>query len=222
MTDLYWGLLVVLIAVTVAGLGRWCCQWLRTECAQCQLSDWVKPLRAAFWWLGVWFVASSAVLMAVELSTAERLVWLGWLALLGLLGLIDAQTGLLPNELTLVLLLSGLLWRATDPLLASWHVPEQPYLWGVLLGWGLPFGVNALHERWRACSAIGQGDAKLLAGVGAWLGVQALPLTWLVASLSVLVYTAGWWAVTRHWQSRVTFGPFLVMGASIAMLMSHV
>lgn len=222
MTDLYWGLLIVLLVVTVAGVGHWCCQRLLTECAQCHLSDWVKPLRAPFWWLGVWFVASSAVLMAVELSAAERLVWLGWLALLGLLGLIDAQTGLLPNELTLVLLLSGLLWRATDPLLSGWHVPEQAYLWGVLLGWGLPFGVNALHERWRACSAIGQGDAKLLAGVGAWLGVQALPLTWLVASLGVLVYTAGWWAVTRQWQSRVTFGPFLVMGASIAMLMSHV
>ncbi|MCD8537167.1 MAG: prepilin peptidase [Burkholderiaceae bacterium] len=174
----------------------------------------------AAWWFVLWFGASVVGLMVLFAGHFLILtIWMAWLAILGLLGLIDARTGLLPNELTLLLMLSGLVWRAG--MMGSWLPPEQ-YAWGMLLGWALPFALNVLHERLRGTLAIGEGDAKLLAGIGAWLGAHDLALVWIVAGVAVLVYTVlvKVFGVIRR--PYVTFGPFLAMGASVAMLLNHV
>ena len=217
--DLAWAVLGVAVALVVLWASRWCCACLRQEIGQSFGPPEVEPLHGARVWFLIWFGVSAAALVVVlPLPEGVRFVWLLWLALLGLLGLIDAQMGLLPNELTLLLLISGLLWQG--PALAHGLPPPQ-YVWGCLLGWALPFGTNALYQwRHQAC-AIGQGDAKLLAGLGAWLGVQALPLIWLVACAGVLVYTAAVWVLTRRRQSCVTFGPFLMIGATAAMILKY-
>lgn len=216
------GLLTVLVAALAVALAGWFYRHLRCPCPQCQTLGWSVLPMGALCWFYVWFGISSLMLSGLEIGLGERLLWLVWLGLLGAAALVDARTRLLPNELTLAVLLLGLVWRSLDAGLASVHLPQANYVWGVLLGWGVPYCLNAMHERWRGHTAIGQGDAKLLAGLGAWLGMDALPVIWLVASGCVLVYTGSWWMVTRQWCSQVPFGPFLVMGASIAMLMSHV
>lgn len=217
-----WGVLILLAGWLTITVANWFCRYLRCPCAQCQSLDLALRPRGAICWFCVWFGTAALALFWIDMGVGERLVWLAWLAVLGLAAMVDARTSLLPNELNLLVLLSGLVWRSLDPSSGDFQLPEPAYLWGVLLGWGIPYGFNAWHERWRGFSAIGQGDAKLLAGLGAWLGMQALPLIWVVASVSVLVYTGSWWMFTRRWQSQVKFGPFLVMGASTAMLISHV
>lgn len=220
--NLSFGLLAVLMAILTVALAGWFCKYLRCPCPQCQALDGLMPSRGTLYWFFMWFGLTSVVLSGLDIGMGERLLWLAWLSVLGAAALVDARTRLLPNELTLAILLLGLAWRSLDAGTASLHLPQANYVWGVLLGWGVPYVLNALHERWRQVTAIGQGDAKLLAGLGAWLGVQALPTIWVVASACVLVYTGGWWMVTRQWCSQVPFGPFLVMGASTAMLISHV
>lgn len=188
-------------------------------CAYGGLSK-VPRMRWAMPCFVVWFVSTTVALMLLLQDCPVTLVfWLAWLANLGLLGLIDARTGLLPNGLTLWMMLSGLAWQAGST--EGW-LPPQNHLWGCVLGWAVPYGLNVAHERWRGTLALGEGDAKLMAGIGAWLGLDALPLVWLLACLAVLVYTAAEWAVERRRPLYVVFGPFLAFGASATMFMNHV
>ncbi len=180
----------------------------------------MPTMRWASGWFVLWFVgAAMGLLVLLHDSPLNLAIWLGWFANLGLLGLIDARTGLLPNELTLAMMLSGLGFHAW---LAQTWLPPAAYLWGMCLGWAVPYTLNAMHRRLRSTMAIGEGDAKLLAGIGAWLGAQALPLTWVLACLGVLVYTACVWVVGQRRPTYVVFGPFLAMGASATLFMSYV
>jgi prepilin signal peptidase PulO-like enzyme (type II secretory pathway) len=228
-----WAVLAFAVIWASRGWSRHLHQTIDQDWMASQLTT-VHRIRCAEAWFTVWFFAVSAVLAVHSDTLVVYGVWQLWLALLGLLGLIDARTGLLPNPLTLLLMLSGLGWQA-------WHgdhgLPPVSFLWAMVLGWAVPFTVNALHERWRGTLAIGQGDAKLLAGLGVWLGLEGLPMVWVGASGAVLVYTAMHWAVT--WLrftpvmrqtgittavrvTRVTFGPFLVLGASAVMISNYV
>jgi len=134
---------------------------------------------------------------AIELAALAVCVWailadpraenlasdcvLGW----GLLALawIDAETFLLPDILTLPLLLLGLFEafaQAPDLLLGRAA--------GALAGWFGLAALAALYRRVRGRDGIGGGDPKLLGVAGAWLGWLALPWVLLVAALLGLAW----------------------------------
>ncbi len=174
--------------------------------------------RGAIAWFVLWFSPVAAWLIyRLIIGDAPAAGWLLLTVLLGLLALIDARTGLLPNELTLPLLLSGLGWQSW---LAGSLLPPAHCCWGVVFGWLFPSFLNAGLQRWRGVSAIGQGDSRLLAGMGGWLGVQWLPALWLMASLAMLFSLTIQWLLTRRWQSSVAMGPFLAAAGAVAMI-SH-
>lgn len=111
---------------------------------------------------------------------------------------LDAYCLWLPDALTLPLLWAGLLY-------ASLCVPvELPgHVWAAALGYGLLAGLNAIHLAWRGRHGLGGGDAKLLAALGAWLGLAALPWVITLAALGGLS-----WALCRR-QRVLAFGPWL-------------
>ena len=127
------------------------------------------------------------------------------------LSLIDLATLRLPDALTLPLIAAGIGFAA----LFKWDGAS----WGDLrwriaaaaLGYGLLFGVAWFYHRWRGRHGLGLGDAKLLAAAGAWLGLEGLAPTLLVASLSglaaALISHAAGRPITAV--TRVPFGPFL-------------
>ena len=112
-------------------------------------------------------------------SEAARL-WagcaLGWALLT--LAWIDWEHLWLPDVLTLPLVPLGL-WTTwlLEPRLLAEHAAAAAL--GYLAFRGLATAYRAL----RGCEGLGQGDAKLLAVAGAWLGLEALPLVVLMASL---------------------------------------
>lgn len=99
------------------------------------------------------------------------------LALLALAATIDLRSRRIPNWLTLMLALTGLMQSLTP-------VANTPFLsavGGLTIGFALAFALFAL-------GALGGGDVKLLAGCGAWLGpVMTFKLFCAAAVVGMLI-----------------------------------
>jgi leader peptidase (prepilin peptidase)/N-methyltransferase len=121
-----------------------------------------------------------------------------------LLGLIftDAETKLLPDRLTLPGLVVGVLFSLFVPVndLASQFLPgvvNLPFgsdvtarlmsaldaLLGAAVGAAFIYGAGAIYLRWRGMEGMGFGDVKLMAMVGAFLGIKLTVFTVFTASL---------------------------------------
>jgi len=122
-----------------------------------------------------------------------------------LLGLIftDAETKLLPDKLTLPGLALGLIFSLLVPVndLASQFLPGMvnlPFsgdismrllslldsLLGAALGASFIYGAGAAYLQWRGTEGMGFGDVKLMAMVGAFLGMKLTIFTIFTASLA--------------------------------------
>ncbi|WP_192458758.1 prepilin peptidase [Musicola keenii] len=150
------------------------------------------------------------------------MVWPPGLALFGALlllcvltvaAVIDARTQLLPDVVTLPLLWCGLLFNLVDT-----FVPLDEAVIGAVAGylslWLVYWGFRLLSGR----EALGYGDFKLLAALGAWLGWQSLPNLVLVASLTGLLLTLCWRGIRRaNLQQPLAFGPWLAVGGGVVL-----
>lgn len=104
--------------------------------------------------------------------------------------------------------------------LVAWIHPDldiKSALIGVALGGGFLYGIAWLYWIIRKEYGMGFGDVKLLAGIGGWLGYQAIFPTLFVGSIvgsiiGVVVLILG---RKFSWQARIPFGPFLATGAVI-------
>jgi len=138
-----------------------------------------------------------------------------------LLGLIftDAESKLLPDKLTLPGLALGLIFSLIIPVndLASQFLPgvvDLPVpgeisgrilslldsLLGAGVGAAFIYGAGALYLRWRGAEGMGFGDVKLMAMVGAFLGVKLTVLTIFTASLAGSIF--GISTVLLVWMKR--------------------
>jgi leader peptidase (prepilin peptidase)/N-methyltransferase len=126
-----------------------------------------------------------------------------------LLGLIftDAETKLLPDKLTMPGLVVGIAFSVLVPVndLVSQFLPgvvNLPFsgdisarllslldsLLGAGVGASFIYGAGAIYLRWRGTEGMGFGDVKLMAMVGAFLGVKLTVLTIFTASLAGSVF----------------------------------
>lgn len=154
---------------------------------------------------------------AAAAGTAGPNLWAGCLLGWTLLALawIDWEEGVLPDALTLPLVVAGLV-------LAWWLVPWSltDRAIGAIAGYLGFRAVAALYRALRKREGLGQGDAKLLAASGAWLGWQALGHVVLLAALLGL----GFALVTRirgeplDEATALPFGPALAIATFILWL----
>ena len=91
----------------------------------------------------------------------------------------DLRLFKIPNVLTLPLLLTGLLYH--------WMVAGVDGLSNSVLGGLFGFGILFIFY---LLGGIGGGDVKLMAGVGAWLGMPFVVLVLVVASVAAGIYAA--------------------------------
>ena len=130
-------------------------------------------------------VLASAVLAPSVAQTAAGCC-LG--AILIPLATMDLRHRILPDPLTAALFASGVLAAALlpPPGMAAAAV-------GAAAGSGIFLALRSAWLRWRRIEALGLGDVKLMAGLGAWFGPAWLPLLVLVAAgagLSAAVFHA--------------------------------
>ena len=138
---------------------------------------------------------------------------LGWCLLV--LTVIDLQHFILPDEISLTLVPGGLLVAyAIDPVLLG------PHSLGALAGFSVFAATRWLYARLRGRAGLGLGDAKLLAGAGAWLSWQSLPSVVLIAALTGLALVALRRAAGRRISAteRLPFGPCICIAIWLVWL----
>ncbi|SQI42486.1 Leader peptidase pppA [Leminorella richardii] len=131
-----------------------------------------------------------------------------------LLALIDAKHCLLPDIVTLPLLVSGLICAYLDLSPQSFSEAIGGTLFGSALLW-LP---ERLFWYLRREHGLGQGDIKLMAAAGAWLGAHILPLVLLVACLTGMIFFILQRVALRNINRHIPFGPFITFSMWLALL----
>jgi leader peptidase (prepilin peptidase) / N-methyltransferase len=127
---------------------------------------------------------------------------------------IDARTTLLPDQLTLPLLWSGLALNYFG-VFTDLESAVIGAIAGYLILWLVYHGFKLLTGK----EGMGYGDFKLLAALGAWLGWQALPLILLLASLvGAVVGIALILLRGRDRNVPIPFGPYLAAAGWIALI----
>lgn len=173
-----------------------------------------KPLSIGLQGLLAAIAAGIVCWTLVDMTTA---LWVVWGAGLLVLALIDARTGFLPDVLTLPLLGLGLLmqfWPATQT------VGIEASLVGMLIG-SLPLWLMATIYRWKTGKdGLGLGDVKLVAAMGAWSGPAAIPLAMIISATVGLIWGATMDSRKPWNRRRIAFGPFLVIGYAVSVLVS--
>jgi leader peptidase (prepilin peptidase)/N-methyltransferase len=145
------------------------------------------------------------------------------------LGMIDWEHFILPDRFTYPLLVFGFLlaalipehfglfhWQGTFPagrVGGVWHA-----LLGALIGgaglWLIGIAGKAVFKK----EAMGMGDVKMMAAVGAWQGWQVVLLS--IFSGAFLASLAGITLIVIKkvkWGSRIPFGPYLALGSLITL-----
>jgi leader peptidase (prepilin peptidase)/N-methyltransferase len=127
---------------------------------------------------------------------------------------IDADTKLLPDDLTLPLLWLGLLFN-----LRGTFVPLQEAVIGAAAGYLALWSVYWLFKLVTGKEGMGYGDFKLLAALGAWMGWTMLPLIILLSSLVGAVVGICLIGFTRRGRDNpIPFGPYLAAAGLIALV----
>jgi leader peptidase (prepilin peptidase)/N-methyltransferase len=183
---------------------------LRGRCRWCSA-------RISLHHLAVELACVAVAVWAVMDEPDTLLVWLdcalGWTLLT--LAWIDWEHMLLPDALTLPLILAGL--GATllrDPSAISEHAVAAA------VGY-LAFRIIEIgYRRLRGRDGLGQGDAKLLAAAGAWLGLAPLPTVVFIAAALGLAIAAGLRSAGQamHRATAIPLGPALCAAIWLAWL----
>ena len=157
------------------------------------------------------------------LSTALLLVYpWGWqLAamlvftwLLISMSVIDIDHQILPDTMTLSLLWLGLMVNSQ-----GLFTDLESAVYGAAAGYLALWSVFWIFKLVTGKEGMGYGDFKLLAALGAWLGVQSLPLIILLSSVvGAVVGIAGIIILGRDKNVPIPFGPYLAAAGWIAAL----
>ena len=161
-------------------------------------------------------------LAALAACIAVAMFGVSWLAaavmaylwVLLALASIDAEKGLLPDQLTLSLLWGGLLVNLAGGLTTLTNAVAGAAA-GYICLWCLYWAFKLATGK----EGMGYGDFKLLAAIGAWLGWQALPTVALLAAVGGLIFALGGILLQRQDRHQpMPFGPFLAAAGWLALL----
>lgn len=181
---------------------------LRGRCARCRAPFSARYCLVELACAIVWAVSGWRYGIA-----AEAVIYGVGLAALLALALIDWDTQLLPDALTQPLLWSGLivsLWGG--------QVPPEDALMGAVLGFGVMGLISVTFRALTGEQGMGQGDIKLMAALGAWLGWVPMPgVLTLGALASVLVGVLRLRRLGLAWNTPQPFGPYLIAAGAACL-----
>jgi leader peptidase (prepilin peptidase)/N-methyltransferase len=183
--------------------------FLRGRCSSCKARiSWRYPLvefaTAGLFVITLWHFGPTPQGLCALLLTAVLVALTG----------IDADTQLLPDNITLPLLWVGLLanyFRLYTDLASS--------LLGAVFGYLILWSIYHLFRLLTGKEGMGYGDFKLLAALGAWMGWQFLPLMVLMSSVvGAILGLALMGAGKLQREKPMPFGPFIAAAGWITLI----
>jgi len=127
---------------------------------------------------------------------------------------IDIDHQILPDNITLPLMWAGLLIN-TSELFAT----PVDAVYGAAAGYLIFCSIAWIFKRLRQLDGLGQGDCKLLAACGAWMGWQLLPYIVLLSSLLGIILGSIYLLLSKkNLRAEIPFGPFIAIAAFTAIL----
>jgi leader peptidase (prepilin peptidase)/N-methyltransferase len=135
------------------------------------------------------------------------------------MSLIDADHFIIPDVISLPLIPLGIGTVGVLNLLSLESISVPSSIFGATIGAGVMLAIALLGRLLFGREAMGMGDVKLVAAIGAWQGVwPALPLTVFLGSLFGSVFGIGSTLVRGGKPPKLPFGPYLCAGAYGAWL----
>lgn len=188
--------------------------WLRGRCRACKAGFsprylLVEALTGALFGVTWWFtLGTGGMFEAFDVRLLRFVVSAAFVWVMVVVAFIDADHKLILNKVTMP---SIALFYAASLLFRPWWEG----LFGVVVGYGVPWLIGEVYLRIRKREGLGLGDGMLLAVVGALLGwrgvVVALFGGSVLGSIIGIVVLAR--ARKQIMQSELPFGPFLAAGA---------
>jgi leader peptidase (prepilin peptidase) / N-methyltransferase len=127
---------------------------------------------------------------------------------------IDADTTLLPDDITLPLMWLGLLLNAF-----SVFTDLQSAVLGAALGYMVLWMVFWAFKFATGKEGMGYGDFKLLAAICAWLGFQMWPVVILLSAVAgSIIGIIGIVVKGRDQGTKIPFGPYLAVAGFVALI----
>lgn len=149
------------------------------------------------------FTAAATYLFAIKFDASHTWWYISFLWILLLLVEFDKRFQLLPDILTLPLLVLGFAYAAQKgPWLATVDINFLSYAQnsalGAMMGYIMPV-IASMFLVWKYPEAFGGGDIKLLCAIGAWVGMEIIAyvilLSCIIFGISCLI-------------NRMRVGPF--------------
>jgi leader peptidase (prepilin peptidase)/N-methyltransferase len=133
------------------------------------------------------------------------------------LALIDYDTQLLPDDITLPFLWIGLVVNYFGIL-----APFSYAFFGACVGYLTLWSIYQLFKLVTGKEGMGYGDFKMLAMLGAWLGISTIPLIIILSSFAGALIGGAMIMLGRDRAKPIKFGPFLAVAGWIALLWGDV
>lgn len=164
----------------------------------------VEILSAVFfaylWWIYGW--------------SPSWLCYTVFVSMLLIITVIDLKHMIIPDELSLSGIVLGLVSVFFTGDIVWWES-----LLGAALGGGIFLGIALLYEKLTKQEGLGGGDIKLLAMIGAWLGIQSVLIVIIISSaLGSLVGLSLILTKRKNLKTAIPFGPFLAIAAILYLL----
>ena len=236
MPDWYYWIVATVVGMTVGSFLNVCIYRLPegrsvvspgSHCPECDLAiGWRDNIPVVSWFLLRGRCRGCGTGISAQYPIIEAITGLVWLAavvrhgltwqalvvalfftlLLGI-ALTDARTYIIPDEFTVGGAVLGLLLS-----FAPGGLTFAQSLLGAVAGFGFLYIAAVLGEWWLKKPAMGGGDIKMMAMVGAFLGPIGAVLT---VFFGALVGTIIFLPISLRTQKLVPFGIFLALGAAV-------
>ncbi len=185
--------------------------WLRCRCRNCRAK--ISPryflveLFSGGLWLWLWklyglsgFFIAGVLLFSILLVVSAT----------------DFETGLIPDKLTFPGMAAGILLSVFFPALQKenlWYWGGLKSLLGLATGGGILLGIGFFGNWVFKKESMGGGDIKLIAMLGAFLGIEKTLLVFLFAPLMAIPF-ALYMKFARKAET-IPFGPFLALAGAL-------